>query len=145
MKLKNGTWVIVCDAGKFLLLENNGDQDVMDLRVVDHEAMENPKTSEQGTARPGRFQKTSDRRGSTVETDWHALGETRFAEDLADRLDQWASQDRFDGLVIVADSRTLGVLRSALSAQVKTRVFAEVRKDYAHRTIDFIEAALAKA
>ena len=107
--------------------------------------MENPKTSEQGTARPGRFQKTSDRRGSTVETDWHALGETRFAEDLADRLDQWASQDRFDGLVIVADSRTLGVLRSALSAQVKTRVFAEVQKDYAHRTIDFIEAALAKA
>ena len=145
MKLKNGTWVIVCDAGKFLLLENNGDQDVMDLRVIDHEEVENPKTSEQGTARPGRFQMTSDRRGSTVETDWHALGEIRFAEDLAERLDRWAGQDRFDGLVIVADSRTMGVLRTALSDQVKTRVLAEIQKDYAHRTIEFIEDALAKA
>jgi protein required for attachment to host cells len=145
MKFKHGTWVIVCDAGKFLLLENNGDQDAMDLRVVDHEEVENPRTSEQGTARPGRFQMTSDRRGSTVEADWHALGEIRFAEDLAGRLDRWAGQDRFDGLVIVADSRTMGVLRTALSDQVKMRVLAEIQKDYAHRTIEFIEDALAKA
>ena len=145
MKLKNGTWVIVCDGGRFLLLENQGDQDVMDLRVVDHEEVTNPPTGEQGTARPGRFQKTSHRRGSTEETDWHTLGETRFAEDLADRRDQWAGGDRFGDLVVVADSRTMGVLRGAISEQVKGRVRAEIQKDYAHRTIEFIEDALAKA
>ena len=37
MKLKNGTWVIVCDGTKFLLLENNGDEINMDLRVVAHD------------------------------------------------------------------------------------------------------------
>jgi protein required for attachment to host cells len=145
MDLKNGTWVIVCDGSKFLLLENNGDQDGMDLRVVDHAEVANPPTSEQGTARPGRFQMTSDRRGSTEETDWHKLAEIRFAEDLADRLDRWASRDRFDSLVVVADSRTMGVLRGAMSEPVKARVCAEVQKDYSHRTIDFIEGALAKA
>jgi len=145
MKLKNGTWVIVCDGGRFLLLENHGDQDVMDLRVVDHAEVANPPTSEQGVARPGRFQLTSHRRASTEETDWHTLGETRFAVDLADRLDQWASRDRFGDLVVVADSRTMGVLRGAMSEQVKACLRAEIQKDYAHRTIEFIEDALSQA
>jgi protein required for attachment to host cells len=145
MKLKNGTWVIVCDGGKFLLLENNGDEAIMDLRVVAHDTSDNPMTSAQGTDRPGRFAISPDRRGTTQETDWHQLAETRFAEDLAGMLDRWAMEDRFSQLVIVADSRTLGVLRAALTDRVKTRVCGEVQKDYAHRTIAFMEEALGKA
>lgn len=144
MKLKNGTWVLVCDSGKFLLLENNGDEDIMDLRVVAHDKLVNPATSEQGTDRPGRFFISPDRRGTTQETDWHQLEETRFAQDLAEKLGRWENDGRFNDLVIVSDSRTLGVLRSALPDQVKRRVRGEVQKDYAHRTIAFIETALAK-
>ena len=144
MKLKNGTWVLVCDSGKFLLLENNGDEDIMDLRVVAHDELVNPATSNHGTDRPGRFAISPDRRGTTQETDWHQLEETRFAQDLAEKLGRWENDKRFNDLVIVSDSRTLGVLRSALSDQVKKRVRGEVQKDYAHRTIEFIETALAK-
>ena len=132
MKLKNGTWVLVCDSGKFLLLENNGDEDIMDLRVVAHDELVNPATSNHGTDRPGRFAISPD------------LEETRFAQDLAEKLGRWETDKRFNDLVIVSDSRTLGVLRSALSDQVKKRVRGEVQKDYAHRTIEFIETALAK-
>ncbi|WP_373003169.1 host attachment protein [Hyphomonas sp.] len=144
MKLKNGTWVLVCDGSKFLLLENNGVEDIIDLRVVAHDQAVNPATRDQGTDRPGRFAISSDRRGTTQETDWHQLAETRFAQDLAEKLGRWETDKRFSDLVIVSDSRTLGVLRSALSDQVKKRVRGEVQKDYAHRAIAFIETALAK-
>jgi protein required for attachment to host cells len=79
IKLKSRTWALVCDSRNFLLLENNGDEDVMDQRVVAHDETVNPATSDEGADRPGRFAISSDRRGTTRETDWHRLGEPRFA------------------------------------------------------------------
>ena len=78
MRLANGTWVLVLDGEKFLLLRNQGDADIMDLRVIDHEEVENPPTREQGTERPGRLNDPGPGRSAVEQTDWHALEKERF-------------------------------------------------------------------
>ena len=55
MRIDNGTWVLVADGEKFVLLQNNGNRAHLDLRVVRAGAVENPPTREQGTDRPGRL------------------------------------------------------------------------------------------
>ncbi len=66
MLIGNGTWVLVADGEKFLLLSNHGDEDIIDLRVVRHGEVENPPTHVQRTDRPGaagRPRRTGPERG----------------------------------------------------------------------------------
>jgi protein required for attachment to host cells len=79
------------------------------------------------------------------ETDWHRLEKERFARDLADRLERWALAGRYEALVLVADPRTLGVLRPELHKAVQERLLAEVDKDLTGMPVGEIEAALAAA
>jgi protein required for attachment to host cells len=53
----------------------------------------------------------------------------RFAERLADFLEEAIANRRFDDLVLVAPPHFLGVLRGALGAQSTKRLRASVDKD----------------
>ena len=55
MRIRNGTWVVVADGEKFLLLRNDGNAERIDLRVIRHREVESPPTREQGSDKPGRF------------------------------------------------------------------------------------------
>jgi protein required for attachment to host cells len=79
------------------------------------------------------------------ETDWQRLEKERFAKDLADRLRSWALENRFSALVLVADPRTLGVLRAELHKAVRERLTGEVDKDLTQMPVDEIEAVLKAA
>lgn len=143
MKLKHGTWVIVADGRKFLVLHNKGDTEFTDLRVIAKSEIENPPSREHGTDRPGRMPDDSrSGRSAMEETDWHDLEERRFGRDLAARLDEWAQAKRFDELVVIADPRSLGTLRGELSDRVRNRIVREVGKDVTHQTVTGIEATL---
>ena len=52
MRLETGTFVLVSDAGKALLLQNRGDADILDLRVIEMLQDENPPSRDQGRDRP---------------------------------------------------------------------------------------------
>lgn len=146
MKIETGTWVLIADGEKYLLLRNQGDADLLDLRVLDHDALENASTREQGTDRPGRFDTPGGPgRSAVAETDWNRLGKERFAKDLAERLRLAALGNDFAALVIVADPRTLGVLRPELHKAVLERVTGELDKDLTGAPVDRIEAALKAA
>lgn len=146
MKIDAGAWVVIADGEKYLLLRNNGDAELPDLRVIDHAELVNAPTHEQGTDRPGRFDTPGGPgRGAVAETDWHRLGKERFAKDLAERLRLAALQDEFRALVIAADPRTLGLLRPALHKAVLERVTGELDKDLTGTPLDQLEAALQAA
>lgn len=146
MEIANGTWVLVADGEKYLLLHNIGDAELVDLRVLRHGAQENPPTHEQGTDRPGRMEDPGGLGRSAVEeTDWNRLEKERFAKDLADRLRRWALDGRFRRLVVVADPRTLGVLRPELHKAVTERLVGEVDKDLTGMPVPEIEAVLKAA
>ena len=103
MRIGNGTWVLVADGEKFLLLRNNGNAARVELRVIRHGEVENPPTREQGTDQPGRFNDPAAGRSAVEETDWHRLEKERFAKELAELLRAWALDNRFDALVLAAD------------------------------------------
>lgn len=145
MQLDNGAWVVTLDGERFLLLRNQGDEEIMDLRVLDHDEIENPPTHEQGVERPGRLNDAGIGRSAVAQTDWHALEKERFAKDIADRLRHWALDGRFRSLVIVADPQTLGAIRPQLHVTVRNRVVGEINKDLTPLPIDEIEKVIRAA
>lgn len=142
MQINNGVWVLVADGEKFLVLRNHGDADFLDLRVIRHGEVENPPTHEQGSDRPGRFADPASGRSSVADTDWHRLEKERFAKDLAEQLRLWALDNRFNAIVVIADQRTLGLLRSALHKSVTDRVIGELGKDLTNAPLNEIEKVL---
>ncbi len=136
-KLKDGTWVLVADSEKALILANRGSGDPPDLRVLRKTEQDNPPDHEQGTDRPGRTQ-SSHGPGSSAydETDWHELGKERFAGNLADLLSKHAHASSYDELVLIAAPEVLGNLRKALHKEVVHRVVAEIPKGLTHLPLD---------
>lgn len=151
MQLDHGTWVVVADGEKFLLLWNRGDRDYMNLEIVEHETQENPPARDLSTDRAGRRQDSSRQvqggveafgKSAMEETDWHRVAEERFASHLADKLRGWASAGRFRDLVMIADPRTLGALRAACGADLAPVLRAEIDKDLTNLPLEKIEASI---
>ncbi len=151
MKLDHGTWVVVADGEKYLLLHNKGDREFLHLEVVDHENSPNAPARELATDRPGRQHDAKRDLGGNVtawgssameETDWHRVEEARFAKHVAETLGKLAKAGRFEKIVVIADPRTLGEFRSACDAGLKTRIVAEIDKDLTNLPLDRMEASI---
>ena len=102
LRIKHGDWVFVGDGRKALLLRNEGDPDLLDLRRVEVREDDNPPSREQGTDRPGRTTMQVGPRSAIEATDWHALEEERFAATIAERLNRAAEENKFEHIVIAA-------------------------------------------
>lgn len=145
MKAPNRTLIIVADGEKYIALRNEGDEDIIDCRVVSHEEIDNPPTREQASDRAGRFDDAGIGKSAVQQTDWHQLEKERFAEDLAEKLNDWALQNRFKDLVVIAAPQTLGVLRPAYHSEVEARLLGEIAKDLTNHTLEDIEKHLSEA
>ncbi|MDO9527478.1 MAG: host attachment family protein [Gemmobacter sp.] len=144
-KLKDGTWVLVADSEKALILANRGSGNPPDLRVLRKTEQDNPPDREQGTDQPGRTQ-SSHGPGSSAydETDWHELGKERFAGELADLLYKHAHASSYEDIVLIAAPDVLGNLRKALHKEVIARVVAEIPKGLTQLPLDQLEKRLLK-
>lgn len=135
--LTNGTWVLVADGEKALLLENVGDAEypLLEVRREDHQ--DNPPTRDQGTDRPGRYSDGPQAQRSAIsETDWHRLAEDRFAADLADMILSRVRKARIDRLIVAVGPRMLGDLRNHLHGEVKDRIVGEVPLTLTNHPVD---------
>lgn len=77
------------------------------------------------------------------ETDWHRLGEERFAAEIAAMLYRLAHANKYEALVIVAPPKVLGNLRKALHREVIERITAEIPKELTSHTVPDIQRLLA--
>jgi protein required for attachment to host cells len=144
LQVKNGAWVMICDGKRALLLRNEGDAGLLNLRRVSVREQINPATRDQGSDAAGRaVSPTGCHSGCVEATDWHEIQETRFADLLADELNKAAHEHAFRELVVVAPPKTLAELRRELSKDAQGRIAAEIAKDLTHHTIPEIEKALA--
>ena len=137
--------VFVGDGRKALFLRNDGDEKFPNLKTeqvfVDH----NPATHDQGTDRPGRIfpgAGSGGRRGAVEATDWHELEEQRFARMVAEALEKLVRDRKVKAVVIAAPPRTLAELRQAFHDDVKSRIIAEVDKDFTKHPVYEIEKHL---
>jgi protein required for attachment to host cells len=142
LKIKHGDWVLVGDGRKALLLRNDGDPGLLDLRRVEVREDNNPPSREQGSDGPGRSSVNIGPRSAIDSTDWHALEEERFAADVAQRLNRAAEESQFEHIVIVAPPKVLGELRQEFSKKLQGKILAEIDKDLTHHTFPEIAKVL---
>ena len=151
MKLEQDTWVVVADGEKFLLLRNIGDQEFMHLEVVDHETSTNAPAGELASDRAGRQHDAKRKvrggveawgKSAMQETDWHRVAEERFAEDVIEKLSEMRSAGRFRHLLVIADPRSLGAMRTAYDDNLASAIVAEIDKDLTNLPLDKIEASI---
>lgn len=143
VKIEAGDWVVVCDGRKALILQNQGDEVFANLRTKETREDANPKTSDQGSDRPGRVQESAtSARSSVAQTDWHDQAEHDFLVGVARRLDEAVSGSETSALIVVAAPRALGVLREAYSPAVRKAVKEEIAKDYVNLPVYEIEKHL---
>jgi protein required for attachment to host cells len=142
--IDHDAWVVVGDGEKALFFRNEGTPAHPNLQVLEVLEQDNPKTSEQGSDRPGRaFASVGGRRSALQETNWHKLEKHRFAKEIAEALYQAAHRGEYAKLVLAAPPMTLGDLRKALHKEVADRVVAEVAKDLTNMPPPEIERVLA--
>lgn len=140
MRLENGTWVLVLDGTKALILENVTDGQDPNLRVVRKEENDAPDSRGEATTSP---EPTGDARKPTADDYWQ-IEEARFAEQMADWLYKAAHRNRFGQLVLVAPPKVLGTLRQSLHKEVAGRVVAEIPKNLTGHRVDQIERIVAE-
>jgi protein required for attachment to host cells len=146
LKMAEGTWVVVCDGAKALVLENVGDAKFPNLRTK--EVFEEPhaSTQEQGTDAPGRAHNSVGSARSAVEqTDWHDQAERQFLDKLLAHLDTALTAGETTALILVAPPRALGMLRHAYSQQIRSALQHELDKDLVKMPVHEIETYLVNA
>lgn len=142
--LENGSWVLVCDGRKALLLQNAGDRKYpkLETRKV-YEHSDRP-THELGTDVPGRTFSGKDGRRAAVEPkDLQRLSEEAFLKQVANDLNAYVAGHKIEDLLLVAPARALGMLRQDISAAVRASVRAELARDYLRSPIYEIEQRLS--
>ncbi|MBI1212613.1 MAG: host attachment protein [Alphaproteobacteria bacterium] len=144
MDLRIGTWVVVADGRKGLILRKVGDATASSLKLVEQvDADPVPRTAEMGTDRPGRVSDRASGRHATVEqTDWHDRAEKEHAREVAAAVERHRQADEIGRLVVVAPPRTLAVLRDSFSRALKEAIVDEVAKDLTKHPIHEIERLL---
>lgn len=143
MNLPHNTLIAVADDAKLLLLRN-GDAANPALEIVEHETERHAATHDQGTDRPGKGHNSQGHgRSAVAQTDWHQLGEDRFAVHAADLLGRLATDGWAEHIVVVAPPKTLGEMRKHYGKAVETRILGEMHKDLTGFPVDQIAAHLA--
>ncbi|MBU3035676.1 host attachment family protein [Tritonibacter mobilis] len=138
--LDQGTFILVTDSEKALLLENITDAQAPHFEVRRKEEQENPSDREQSANRPGRKQDTGvGQRSALDDTDWHELAKERFADDIADLLYERAHRGKLGPVIIVASPQVLGDLRPKLHKEVQDLIQGEIPKTLTNHPITEIE------
>ncbi len=138
--LDQGTFILVTDSEKALLLENITDAQDPHFEVRRKEEQENPSDREQSANRPGRKQDTGvGQRSALDDTDWHELAKERFADDIADLLYERAHRGKLGPVIIVASPQLLGDLRPKLHKEVQELIQGEIPKTLTNHPITEIE------
>jgi protein required for attachment to host cells len=146
IRIAHDALILVGDGEKAIFLRNQGNPPNVKLAVEHVLEQENPATRDQGSDRPGRTTaRVATRRSAMGETDWHRLGEDRFASEIAASLYRLAHANHFAELVVIAPPKALGELRKAFHPEVAARVAAEIPKELTSHTVNDIEQVLSQA
>ena len=141
MLVAHNTHVMVIDGANKSLFRNRGKDFAPDLERIDHRHRQTGRTSDMGTDKPGRsFQSAGNTRSAHESTDSHQQEEDRFATEAADQLNMLLTDSA--SAILIATPHVLGMMRKRLTPKARSRITAEIDKDYAQRSVDDIIALL---
>ena len=136
-------WILVCDAGRARLFVDDGRGRAYRLvQAFDHPEGRahvrdltsdaegrKPNGGSRGSGAHERSEGFYGRPGASPDTDPRDVEAQKFARLLAAALEKGLANRAYDGLVLAAPPRFLGLLRSALDEQVRRHVDGTVGKD----------------
>lgn len=129
MLIPTNTLILVTDGAKLILYRNQGTANEPELSAVKAVEQKLPNAAEMGADAPGRsFQSFSTRRSAMEMTDPHDKAEAQFAENAADQVKALVSEG--EKLILIADPKTLGIIRKNLDNGVRQKLMAEIDADY---------------
>ena len=129
-RIPRGAWVMVADGASARLFISLGTEDGQPRLRQEESIALDPAEGEMPGVLP-------------TETTAKEAEEQSFARQLAYRLNQDALAGRFDCLVLTADPQTPGQMRPLLHEEVRSRMHAELAKNYTNLRLEQIEQALA--
>lgn len=140
--LEQGTWVIIADGEKALVMENVTDAQDPNLVVV---SVEEPETRQpKPSDRAGRRYDRGPKQKSAVEEDtWKSHAKSLFVQDVANLLNRKGLKGAYKRLVLVASPHVLGLLRRRLHTEVLAKVVAEVDKTLTNHPLHKVERILS--
>jgi protein required for attachment to host cells len=102
-----------------------------------------PRTSKLGHDRPPRvYQSVGGRRSEIQQADLHQRAEDDLAREAAVAIEELHQSGEMRALIVVAPSRTLGMLQHMISGQMQNLILKEVAKDLTGLPIYEIEQHL---
>jgi protein required for attachment to host cells len=137
-------WALVTDSGYGRLLE----LDKSPERITEVESREGASrhlTSHELTSDASGRKLTPQRRGGhsiAPHADAHEQAEVKFLQEWVDRLQEALSAQQFEGLLLVADPRTLGRLRAQMGKALQQAVVAETDRDLTRLPLAALEPRL---
>lgn len=136
-----GTWVVVADSERAMVLENTGTARDPVLTLIRAE------TSADLLALADRSARGRDRKQAmtTAPPDYDRLAGEALAADLAQGLGAQARKGSFDRLVIAAAPQVLSALRAAMDDGLRARVIKELPKTLTHHPLPRMAEVLADA
>lgn len=159
MQQSSVTWVLISDASRARLFQaaENG---MKQLGLTLLRKFEHPESRERNldlvTDRPGRTQQSispnthaggqqSTGNRSTMEppTPPKKIEQEGFARELAHELEKGLHDHAYMNLIVAANPEFLGMLRHALSDQVKKHVTASLDKDYTAMDVRELEGRIS--
>lgn len=139
--LEQGTWVIIADGEKALVMENITDAQDPNLVIVSVEENDTPATGPSDRAGrrsdPGPNQKSS-----VEEPSWKSHAKSLFVQDVANLLNKKGLKGAYKRLVLVASPHVLGLLRRRLHSEVLAKVVAEIDKTLTNHPLNKVEKVL---
>lgn len=137
------SWVVVCDGAKALLLRNDGDTELLNLSVVEHDDQPALPARELAADKPGRsFSSNGAGRSAMEETDFHEQAEETFLKGVAEMLNTKVYSKEIERYILVAPPSALGVLRKSLNQGAVDAMSAEVQKNLVKMPVPDIEKHL---
>ncbi len=139
--IEQGTWVIIADGEKALVMENITDAEDPNLVVVSVEEQDTADNKPKDRA-GRRFDSGPNQKSAMEETNWKAHAKSLFVQDVADLLNRKGLKGAFKRLVLVASPHVLGLLRRRLHSEVLAKVVAEVDKTLTNHPLHKVEQVL---
>ena len=122
-------WIAIADGEHARIVQPDGEA-LRTLRALDSAAA-HQRSRDIGSDRPGRSFESANAAHHAVEPrhDPHRLEEERFVQFVAEQLNDAASRNEFDALLLVAPPRALRALRAALDDGTRKKLVDTLEKD----------------
>jgi protein required for attachment to host cells len=143
LQVKTCEWIVVCDYQKAIVLDNVGDEVYPNLRIKEVRQQCDPRTSEQGTDRLGRFfASDGEVLSAAKQTDWHRETEQTFLRNLAHDLHAAGRERNREALGRRGAAARRRYDRQAWLSTHREALKAELAHDYIKLPVNEIEQRL---